>query len=138
MVITQDVLNKLAYVSKFDYNGIENFLGAAANKGQLIQFNNIWLNTEYFAVYNPLRDKTNDELLGYFTPEDNWNEYSREERLEKIKQSKQLLPSNWVDWNDYSLEQLVDYLRNKYRFSSSGEAHAVNKLIKFYEQKKDA
>jgi hypothetical protein len=136
--ITQNTLNELVSLG-YRHEMIEHFLTQEVDKGNLIYFNEMYLVADnYTAIYNPLRHKTNDELLGYFTPEDNWNEYSREERLEKIKQSKQLLPSNWVDWNNYSLEQLVDYLRNKYRISSSGEAHAINRLIEFYEQKKDA
>ena len=118
MIITQDVLNQLVHVSKYSYNEIEEFLSLASIKEQIFRFNDIWLNKECDAIYNPLRTKTDDEALGYFTPEDNWNEYSKEERLEKLKQSKQFLPNGWVNWNSYSLDQLVDYLNNKYRYLS--------------------
>ncbi len=40
---------------------------------------------------------------------------------------------NWVDWNNYSMDELVEYLENKYMFSSSGDAFAINKLIEFYK-----
>lgn len=137
MLITQEVLNKLVYDANFKYNEIEGLLSNAVSNGEVVRFNDIWLNKEYDAIYNPLRTKTDDEALGYFTPEDNWNEYSKEERLEKLKQSKQFLPNGWVNWNSYSLDQLVDYLNNKYRYLSSGEAYAINRLIEFYEEKKD-
>lgn len=136
--VTQNTLNELAYLG-YRYGDIENFLAIEVNKGNLICFNEMYLTkNDYNAVYNPLRPKTDDEVLGYFTSEDNWNEYSKEERLEKLKQSKQFLPNGWVDWNSYSLDQLVDYLKHKYRFVSTGEAHAIYRLIEFYEQKKDA
>lgn len=140
MLITQEVLNKLVCDANFKYNEIEGLLSNAASNGDVVRFNNIWLNKEYEAIYNPLRSKTDDEVLGYFTPEDNWNEYSKEDRLERINKNKESLsfPNGWVDWNTYSLEQLVDYLKHKYRFVSTGEAHAIYSLIDFYEQKKDA
>lgn len=138
MLITQEVLNKLVCDANFKYNEIEGLLSNAVSNGEVVRFNNLLLNKDYEAIYNPLRPKTEDEECGYLTPEDNWNELTINERLERINGVEQELPNGWVDWNDYPLEQLVEYLRNTYRFSTSGEAHAINRLIKFYEQKKDA
>lgn len=42
-----------------------------------------------------------------------------------------------VDWNQYSLDQLADYLNKKYMFLSSGEALAIHKLVEFYEKNKN-
>jgi hypothetical protein len=40
----------------------------------------------------------------------------------------------WIDWNTLSMDELVEYLENKYMFSSSGDAYAINKLIEFYKE----
>lgn len=136
--ITQNALNELVSLG-YRYGDIENFLAIEVNKGNLICFNEMYLTkNDYNAVYNPLRPKTEDEEYGYLTPEDNWNELTTGERLDRINGVEQKLPNGWVDWNTYSLDQLVDYLKHKYRFVSTGEAHAIYRLIEFYEQKKDA
>lgn len=43
----------------------------------------------------------------------------------------------FVDWNQYSLDELAKYLHNKYMFLSSGEALAIHKLVEFYEKNKN-
>lgn len=47
-----------------------------------------------------------------------------------------LIPCGWLDWNTLSLDQKVDYLRDKYKFSSTGDANCINSLIRFYDQHK--
>jgi len=42
----------------------------------------------------------------------------------------------WIDWNTLSLDELVEYLKNKFKFDSSGTSKAVSKLIEFYEKNK--
>jgi len=46
------------------------------------------------------------------------------------------LPEGWLDWNTLTLDQMVEYLEEKYRFSSSGEALCIFRLIEFYEKNK--
>jgi hypothetical protein len=43
----------------------------------------------------------------------------------------------FFDWNKLTLDQKVEYLRNKYRFISSGEANCINSLIGFYDERKN-
>jgi hypothetical protein len=43
----------------------------------------------------------------------------------------------FVDWNQYSLDDLADYMEKKYMFLSSGEALAVHKLVEFYKNNKN-
>ena len=46
------------------------------------------------------------------------------------------LPDGWLDWNTLSLDQMVEYLRKKYMFSSSEDAKCVYHLIEFYDKYK--
>lgn len=46
------------------------------------------------------------------------------------------LPEGWLDWNTLSLDQMVEYLKQKYRFSSSGDAKCIYHLIEFYDKHK--
>lgn len=46
------------------------------------------------------------------------------------------LPEGWMDWNTLSLDQMVEYLRKKYMFSSSGDAKCIYHLIEFYDNHK--
>ena len=46
------------------------------------------------------------------------------------------LPEGWMDWNTLSLDQMVEYLRQKYMFSSSGDAKCIYHLIEFYDKHK--
>lgn len=43
----------------------------------------------------------------------------------------------FVDWNEFSLDYLADYLDEKWKFNSSGEALAIHKMITFYRENKD-
>jgi len=43
----------------------------------------------------------------------------------------------FTDWNKLSLDDLSDYLENKYRFNSSGEALAILKMVDFYRKHKN-
>jgi len=42
----------------------------------------------------------------------------------------------FVDWNKFSMDELANYLENKYMFSS-GEALAIHKLVQFYREHKN-
>jgi dihydrofolate reductase len=42
-----------------------------------------------------------------------------------------------VDWNNFSLDELADYLEKKWMFNSSGEALAIFKLVDFYRKHKN-
>jgi len=42
-----------------------------------------------------------------------------------------------IDWNELSLDEMVEFLRSKYMFLSSGEAKCVMELIDFYEKHKE-
>jgi hypothetical protein len=46
------------------------------------------------------------------------------------------LPDGWMDWNTLSLDQMVEYLRKKYMFSSSADAKCIYHLIEFYDKHK--
>lgn len=46
------------------------------------------------------------------------------------------LPNGWMDWNKLTLDEMVEYLRNKYMFSSSGDAKCIYHLIEFYDNHK--
>jgi len=43
---------------------------------------------------------------------------------------------NILDFNTLSLEQMADYLRNKYAYSSSGDAKCIYHLLEFYDKNK--
>jgi hypothetical protein len=62
----------------------------------------------------------------------------KEEGIVTAEMHKSMHDNNqhFVDWNQYSLDQLADYLNNKYMFLSSGEALAVHKLVEFYQKNK--
>jgi len=47
------------------------------------------------------------------------------------------LPEGWLDWNTLSLDDMVEYLRNKYQFLSSGDAKCIFHLIEFYDNHKN-
>jgi hypothetical protein len=46
------------------------------------------------------------------------------------------LPDGWMDWNTLSLDQMVEHLRKKYMFISSGDAKCIYHLIEFYDKHK--
>lgn len=46
------------------------------------------------------------------------------------------LLEGWLDWNTLSLDQMVEHLRQKYIFSSSGDAKCIYHLIDFYDKHK--
>ncbi len=50
-----------------------------------------------------------------------------------IKVSKEI---QFVDWNKYSMDELADYLENKWQLMSSGEALAIIKMVEFYRKNK--
>ena len=42
-----------------------------------------------------------------------------------------------VDFNKKEIDELCEYLENKHKYSSSGESHAIFRLIDFYKKWKD-
>lgn len=48
------------------------------------------------------------------------------------------LPKGIIDWNTLSLDEMVEYLKEKYKFSSTGDAKCIHHLIEFYESKKES
>jgi len=56
---------------------------------------------------------------------------------EQLKQNKESLKVGFLDWNTLTLDQMVDYLEEKHRFSSTGEAKCIFELIEFYKKHKD-
>ncbi len=56
--------------------------------------------------------------------------------LSKGDVSGSALPEGWMDWNTLSLDQMVEHLRQKFMFSSSGDAKCIYHLIEFYDKHK--
>jgi hypothetical protein len=52
-----------------------------------------------------------------------------EKQKNKPQEIKEILVGDFVDWNQYNLDELCEYLDEKYRYNSSGEALAIFKLI---------
>lgn len=46
------------------------------------------------------------------------------------------LPIKMIDWNELTLDQMVNYLKEKHQFSSTGETKCILSLIDFYEKSK--
>ena len=67
--------------------------------------------------------------------EQNLNE-PQNQQLNIAGVSGSALPEGWIDWNTLSLDQMVEYLRKKYMFSSSGDAKCIYHLIEFYDNHK--
>ncbi len=44
---------------------------------------------------------------------------------------------SFFNWNTLSLDQMVEHLREKYMFSSSGDAKCIHHLIEFYDKHKN-
>lgn len=61
-------------------------------------------------------------------------ELTTKEKEERINEA---LPAGFVDWNNFSLDELADYLEKKWMFNSSGEALAIFKLVDFYRKHKN-
>lgn len=87
----------------------------------------------------PVVDTTND--TNYFTDEDIWNELTTDEKKERLlskeEQDEKFRKSGFIDWNQFDLDYLADYLEKKWMYMSSGEALAICKLIDFYREHKD-
>jgi hypothetical protein len=45
-------------------------------------------------------------------------------------------PNGMFDWNTLNLDQMVEHLRKKYQFSSTGDAKCIFHLIDFYDKHK--
>lgn len=89
-------------------------------------------------IRTDLKKQIKTLLLGgenYYTEEDIWNELSTKEKEERLN-GTDTLPEGWFNWNSLSLDDMVEYLRNKYKFSSSGDALCIYRLIEFYDKNK--
>lgn len=53
------------------------------------------------------------------------------------KEDRNIELLGFTDWNKLTLDDLSDYLENKYRFNSSGEALAILKMVDFYKKHKN-
>ena len=51
-------------------------------------------------------------------------------------ESNSKLPPGWLDWNTLSLDQMANYLEQKYKFNSSGDVLCIYKLVEFYKEHK--
>jgi hypothetical protein len=58
----------------------------------------------------------------------------QDEALNKTAVSGSASPM--FDWNKLSIDQMVEHLRQKYMFSSSGDAKCIYHLIEFYDKHK--
>jgi outer membrane biogenesis lipoprotein LolB len=56
---------------------------------------------------------------------------------EQIKQNEEGLKIGFLNWNTLSLDQMVEYLEEKHKFSSTGESKCIFELIEFYKKHKD-
>jgi len=56
--------------------------------------------------------------------------------LSSVATQSELL-EGWVDLNTLSLEQMAEHLRNKYMYSSSGDAKCIYHLLEFYDKHKN-
>jgi len=56
--------------------------------------------------------------------------------MSKLNEIKNLNDSGFFDWNTLTLDQMVDFLRKKYRIDNSGTAKCIFSLIEFYEKNK--
>jgi hypothetical protein len=56
-----------------------------------------------------------------------------------MKLSKEQIEKNkyigigFLDWNTLTLDQMVEYLEEKHKLSSTGEAKCIFELIKYYK-----
>lgn len=64
------------------------------------------------------------------------NDINKNKALSKGDVSGSALPEGWLDWNTLSLDQMVEHLRQKFIFSSSGDAKCIYHLIEFYDKHK--
>lgn len=56
--------------------------------------------------------------------------------LSKGAVSGSALPEGLLDWNTLSLDQMAEHLRQKFMFSSIGDAKCIYHLIEFYDKHK--
>lgn len=71
---------------------------------------------------------------------DVWTELSELEKVElffKEEQEKIIKRAGFVDCNNYTLDELVEYLEKKWMYSSNIDSLAIHKLIDFYKQHKE-
>lgn len=61
------------------------------------------------------------------------SELTEQEKKDRNNNTKNF---KFIDWNKIPLDNIVQYLEEKYKFNSSGEAHAIFRLIEFYKQNK--
>lgn len=43
----------------------------------------------------------------------------------------------FIDWNELSMDELAEYLENKFEYNSTGDALAILKMVNFYRNNKN-
>jgi|TARA_B110000211_G_scaffold224029_1_gene274656 hypothetical protein len=61
-----------------------------------------------------------------------WGELSESDKIEGLPPL-----TGGVDMNQIKLDKLVEMLDDKYKFSSTGDAYAIHRLIEFYKKNKE-
>lgn len=82
-----------------------------------------------YKIYKHIKYRYDDEEVYQKMLDEELTTKEKEERNEA-------LPTGFVDWNNFSLDELADYLEKKLMFNSSGEALAIFKLVDFYRKNK--
>lgn len=81
--------------------------------------------------------ETNVEGIKHLNiPNEIWNELSTKEKELRLSVDDKI-PDFMMDWNELALDSMADYLENKWKFLSSGEALCIMKMIDFYKDHKD-
>lgn len=78
--------------------------------------------------------KSNNDF--YVLSPEEYKMLKRKNKLLKILNFNEKENFGWIDWNTLSLDEMVKHLKDKFRFSSTGTAFSINKLIEFYEKNK--
>lgn len=66
------------------------------------------------------------------------NKYTKEELNKELTNSEIQdrfdLPDGFTDWNEINMDELADYLQNKYKYQSSGDAYAILRFVNYYRE----
>lgn len=112
------------------YNGLA--VGAVRNINENFNENHkmqtLLKELKEFCRSKGLEEREAAYLIGLFT--------KHEPALRQTPVSGSALPDGWMDWNTLSIDQMVEHLRKKYMFSSSGDAKCIYHLIEFYDKHK--